>query len=81
MIDQKLIIKIMIVITILTVSFSLTDVSKCQDFRSPFGALVDCNNRTHFNCSDEQRLLFFLMRYEINCELFKLKFPIIFFNL
>jgi hypothetical protein len=39
-------------------------VNKCQDFRSPFGALVDCNNQTHPNCSDEQRLLYFLMKYE-----------------
>ncbi|CAF4350311.1 unnamed protein product [Rotaria sp. Silwood2] len=41
---------------------SNTDVSKCQDFRSPFGALIDCDNQTLVNCSDEQRLLFFLMR-------------------
>ncbi|CAF3648475.1 unnamed protein product [Adineta steineri] len=37
-------------------------VNKCQDFRSPFGALLDCNNQTHTNCSDEQRLLYFLMK-------------------
>ncbi|CAF1146456.1 unnamed protein product [Adineta ricciae] len=34
----------------------------CQDFRSPYGTLVDCSNRTRINCSDEQRLLYFLMR-------------------
>lgn len=39
-----------------------TGVSKCQDFRSPFGALVDCANQSHINCSDEQRLLYFLMK-------------------
>jgi hypothetical protein len=42
-----------------------TGVSKCQDFRSPFGALADCGNQTHINCSDEQRLLYFLMKYKI----------------
>ncbi|CAF1335472.1 unnamed protein product [Adineta steineri] len=40
----------------------LQGVNKCQDFRSPFGALVDCNNQTNANCSDEQRLLYFLMK-------------------
>ncbi|CAF3490687.1 unnamed protein product [Adineta steineri] len=34
----------------------------CQDFRSPFGALTDCSNRTRYNCSDEQRLLYFLLK-------------------
>ncbi|CAF1197274.1 unnamed protein product [Rotaria magnacalcarata] len=41
---------------------AIIDVSKCQDFRSPFGVLLDCDNRSSVNCSDEQRLLFFLMR-------------------
>ncbi|CAF3382150.1 unnamed protein product [Rotaria sp. Silwood1] len=36
-------------------------VAQCQDFRSPFGTLLDCDNRTPNNCSDEQRLLYFLM--------------------
>ncbi|CAF0847530.1 unnamed protein product [Adineta ricciae] len=37
--------------------------NKCQDFRSPFGALVDCdNNQTQIDCSDEQRLLYYLMK-------------------
>jgi hypothetical protein len=42
-----------------------TGVCKCQDFRSPYGALIDCDNHPHYNCSDEQRLLYFLMKYEI----------------
>ncbi|CAF0775433.1 unnamed protein product [Rotaria sordida] len=36
--------------------------AQCQDFRSPFGTLLDCDNRTLNNCSDEQRLLYFLMK-------------------
>lgn len=43
--------------------FNCLDVILCQDFRSPFGTLVDCDNRTTENtCSDEQRLLYFLMK-------------------
>ncbi len=58
-------IKTIIIIIIFIPFFFRTGVNKCQDFRSPFGALVDCNNQTHTNCSDEQRLLYFLMKYEI----------------
>ncbi|CAF4918226.1 unnamed protein product, partial [Rotaria magnacalcarata] len=35
---------------------------RCQDFRSPYGTLADCDNRAVHNCSDEQRLLYFLMK-------------------
>ncbi|UJR35588.1 hypothetical protein I4U23_028340 [Adineta vaga] len=34
----------------------------CQEYRSPYGTLVDCSNRTRINCSDEQHLLYFLMK-------------------
>ncbi|CAF4435824.1 unnamed protein product, partial [Rotaria sp. Silwood2] len=36
--------------------------AQCQDFRSPFGTLLDCDSQTPNNCSDEQRLLYFLMK-------------------
>ncbi|CAF0965198.1 unnamed protein product [Rotaria sordida] len=53
---------IVVLLCITIICTTLLDVSKCQDFRSPFGALVDCDNQNHVNCSDEQRLLYFLMR-------------------
>ncbi|CAM2704116.1 unnamed protein product [Rotaria socialis] len=39
-----------------------TGLVRCQDFRSPYGTLADCDNRAVHNCSDEQRLLYFLMK-------------------
>ncbi|CAF3279536.1 unnamed protein product [Rotaria socialis] len=41
---------------------TLLGLVRCQDFRSPYGTLADCDNRAVHNCSDEQRLLYFLMK-------------------
>ncbi|CAF1588990.1 unnamed protein product [Rotaria magnacalcarata] len=53
---------IVVSISIMIIFITLLGLVRCQDFRSPYGTLADCDNRAVHNCSDEQRLLYFLMK-------------------